>query len=323
MKLRNCLAVASLLVMAGVDVAAAAVLPGPLVTPDWLAAHRAEVAVLDVREDPEGYLGAPAFETDDAGRRTLETLAGHVPGALLVEFSKIRTAREIDGRKIGGMVPEAAQFQAYMRSVGVPAGKPLVIVANGEYIEDFDTAARLYWTLRYYGADEVAILDGGSIRWVEEGRGTEATAPVVAPGTWTAAAPRAALFADSAAVLGAAAAGTQLVDARPLSFYFGLTKRAAVAAYGHIPGALPFPTELRARPQGAGHRFLTADEYRNALRGMGIDPSRPTITYCNTGHMASGTWFILSEVLGNRQVALYDGSMVEWANGSRPVSLAR
>lgn len=165
--------------LCGMEAVAAGVLPGPLVTPEWLSAHRGEVAVLDVREDPDSFLGAPVFETDDAGRRTLATLAGHIPGALLVEFSKIRTTREIDGRKIGGMVPEAAQFQAYMRSVGVPAGKPLVIVANGEYVEDFDTAARLYWTLRYYGTDEVAILDGGSIRWVEEGREFEAGAAAV------------------------------------------------------------------------------------------------------------------------------------------------
>jgi thiosulfate/3-mercaptopyruvate sulfurtransferase len=321
MKLRN--VALWLCALCGVEAVAAGVLPGPLVTPEWLAAHRAEVTVIDVRDEPDGYLGAPEFETDAAGRKTLAELKGHIPGALLVDFADVRTTREIEGRKIAGMVPEAAQFQALMRSAGVPAGRPLVIVANGLVIEDYDTAARLYWTLKYYGSDELALLDGGTARWISEGRPTEAEAPARVAGNWAAQPPRAALFADSAAVQAAAASRVQLVDARPLAFYFGLTKRPAVAAHGHIPGALPFPTELRARPQGGGYRFLSADEYRNALAGLGVDPRQPTITYCNTGHMASGAWFVMSEVLGNRQVSLYDGSMVEWANGVRPVSLSR
>jgi thiosulfate/3-mercaptopyruvate sulfurtransferase len=194
-------------------IAQAAVLPGPLVTPEWLAANADKVTVLDVRDYPEEYRGAPRFETDSTGKKTLVEVGGHIPGALLVDFAKIRAARVIDGRKISGMVLEASALEQLMRQVGVKAGQPIVIASTGNTIEDFDGAARLYWTLKYYGATDLAILDGGYVRWIDEGRPTEDAAPVVATGDWSAAAPREDLFADTAEVEAASASGIQLVDA--------------------------------------------------------------------------------------------------------------
>jgi thiosulfate/3-mercaptopyruvate sulfurtransferase len=52
---------------------------------------------------------------------------------------------------------------------------------------------------------------------------------------------------------------------------------------------------------------------------QGIDANAPSVSYCNTGHMAAGSWFIQSEILGNPQVRLYDGSMHEWTTLGRPV----
>ncbi|MGA0735227.1 MAG: sulfurtransferase [Steroidobacteraceae bacterium] len=314
---------ALLLVASLVGVARAAVLPGPLVTPEWLAANADKVVILDVRDYPEEYRGAPTFETDANGKKSLVEVGGHIPGARLVDFAKIRTARVIDGRKISGMVLEASAFEQLMQQAGVKAGQAIVIASTGSAIEDFDGAARLYWTLKYYGAKEIAILDGGYVRWLDEGRPTEDAPPAVTAGDWVASAPRDDLLADTTEVQAAMSSGLQLVDARPLAFFFGLTKRSAVAAYGHIPGSRVLPTDLRAKPQGSGFRYLAADDYRRALAGMQIESDRPTITYCNTGHMAAGAWFILSEVLGNPAVSLYDGSMVEWADGKRPVANSR
>jgi thiosulfate/3-mercaptopyruvate sulfurtransferase len=316
-------ACALLIVATLIGTARAAVLPGPLVTPEWLAANADKVAILDVRDYPEEYRGAPTFETDAKGKKTLVEVGGHIPGARLVDFAKIRTTRLIEGRKISGMVLEASAFEQLMRQTGVRAGQAIVIASTGNTIEDFDGAARLYWTLKYYGAQEIAILDGGYVRWLDEGRPSEDMPPAVTAGDWAASAPRDDLFADTSEVQAAMSSGLQLVDARPLAFFFGLTKRPAVAAYWHIPGSRVLPTDLRAKPQGSGFRYLAADDYRRALAGMQIETDQPTITYCNTGHMAAGAWFILSEVLGNPAVALYDGSMVEWADGKRPVANTR
>lgn len=287
----------------------ASVLPGPLVTTEWLAANASKVTILDIREDAAEYLGSPQ------GSR----LAGHIPGARLVEAAKIRQTRQIDGRRIPAMVPDADVIEELMRSSGVDADEPIVIVAPGRTVEEFDGAARLYWTLKYYGARELSILDGGYARWVEEARPIEETAPMLARGTWSAGEPRRDLLADTAAVIEANATGVQLVDARPLAFFHGLAKRPVVAEYGHIPGARVFPTELRARSEGMGQRYLTLSDYRALLRSLQIDADRPTIAYCNTGHMGAGVWFILSELLHQPHVSLYDGSMAEWADGKRPV----
>jgi len=290
------------LLSAVVGLAQSSVLPGPLVTPEWLAANQSAVTILEIREDPNEYI------------------ASHIPGSRLVDAAKIRQTRSIDGRSIPAMLPDATAIETLMRSVGVKAQRPLVIVAAGRTVEDFDGAARLYWTLKYYGADALAILDGGHARWVAEGRATESAMSEHSVGDWSAGEPRTHLLADTNVVMQASASGVQLVDARPLAFFHGLAKRPVVAAYGHIPGSRVFPTELRAKPEGGTQRYLTIEDYRSILQSLQIDPDRPTITYCNTGHMGAGAWFILSELLGNPKVSLYDGSMAEWADGLRPVA---
>ncbi len=285
-----------------IGLAQASVLPGPLVTPEWLEANQSAVTILEIREDPNDYV------------------ASHIPGSRLVEAAKIRQTRSIDGRNIPAMLPDATVIETLMRTIGVKAQRPLVIASSGRTVEDLDGAARLYWTLKYYGADELAILDGGHARWVAEGRATDNAIPEHSVGDWSAGAPRAHLLADTKAVMQASASGIQLVDARPLAFFHGLAKRPVVAEYGHIPGSRVFPTELRAKPEGSAQSYLTVEDYRSILQSLQIDGDRPTITYCNTGHMGAGAWFIMSELLGNPKVSLYDGSMAEWADGSRPVA---
>lgn len=304
----------------------AGVLPGPLVDPAWLEAHRAQVVVLDVREDPAGFTAEPRFETDPAtGRRSLVEPGGHIPGALMIDYAQMRTDRMVGGRRIAGMLPDAKQFEALMRAAGVPAGKPIVIVTQATAPEEVDTAARAYWSIKYYGADELAILDGGMARWLEEGRAVESAgpaAPTVARGDWKAGAPRLGMLADSAQVARAHQDGVQLIDARPAAFFFGLQKRPAVAEAGHIAHAIAFPAELHARPVAGSQRFLSIAQYRFIFRAIGVNPDKPLIAYCNTGHMAAGAWFIASELFGNHDAALYDGSMLMWAAEGRPVVAA-
>lgn len=305
---------------------AAALLPGPLVNPEWLEAHRNEVVVLDVRDDPAGFTSEPRFTLDGAsGQRTLAEPGGHVPGALMIEFAKLRTERTVDGRSIPFMLPEARQFEAVMRAAGVPRGKPIVIVTQGTAPEEQDEAARAYWSIKYYGGVELAILDGGMARWLAEGHAVESTLAAsgnVPAGDWTAGTPHPEIVADSTQVADALRDGVQLLDARPAAFYFGLQKKPAVAAAGHISGALDFPLELQTAPMGIYQHFLSATQYRSMLAAIGVRADRPIITYCNTGHLAAGAWFIASELLGNPHVALYDGSMLRWAAEGRPVVAA-
>ncbi|MDH3900241.1 MAG: rhodanese-like domain-containing protein [Gammaproteobacteria bacterium] len=109
-----------------------------------------------------------------------------------------------------------------------------------------------------------------------------------------------------------------LVDTRAISQYLGTRKKSYVYDKGHIPGARSFPNELM-NSAGMPARFLPADELRQLMQAMNIDTDADTITYCNSGHLASGGWFIMSELLGNKNVSVYDGSMHEWTLNKLPV----
>jgi len=302
-------------------------LPGPIIDPNWLQVHRTEVVVIDVRESTAEFSMEPQFMVDqDTGRRRLVEAGGHIPGALMMEFSKLRTQRLIDGRKISWVVPTAAEFEELMRETGIPADKPIVIVTQGSTPEELDLAARAYWTIKYYGGDDLAILDGGTVGWLEDGHPVVSAAAgkgEISRGDWRAGPPREKLIADSAKVAKALDSGVQLVDVRPAAFYFGLQRKPAVTGVGHIGGAVNFPPELHSRPVGMSQRFLSPAEYREILRGVGVRPEVPLIAYCNTGHMAAGAWFIASEVLGNHSAALYDGSLARWTAEGRPLVTTR
>ncbi len=293
-------------------------LPGPLVSPAWLQQHRTEVNVLDVREDPGAFVKAPEF-TEEKGKKSLETVGGHIPDALLLDFSKARTTRTIDGREVKAMLPERPAFEKLMRETGVRAGRPTVIVTDGASGSDLDMAARVYWSMKVYGDDHLAILDGGTSAWINAGLPISTDPAKTAAGDWSASEERRQFMAGSEDVANAAKANLQLVDARPMPFYVGLERKPNIAAAGHIGGAVNFPPDVRAKKSDGSQHFLGAPEYKSIFSHLGLDPARPSITYCNTGHLASGAWFVLSEVMKTPNTRMYDGSMTEWTAESRPV----
>lgn len=296
-------------------------LPGPVVDVRWLKANAQQVTVLDVRDDPATWTAGPQFDKDaKTGAQTLSVVGGHIENALLVEFDKIRVDREVEGKKISKLLPDAAYVQALMRSVGLNKGQTIVITSPGEAAFEIEEAARLYWTLKAYGAESVALLDGGNAAWLQAGLPVTTTAFKPGAGNWEAGELRKDLLAEIAEVEQAVKDGVQMVDARPLPQYLGLSyKKPSVAAGGHIQGARNLPTDVRFRSQGLAQIFLTPEEYRGVFQAQGIDVAAPSVTYCNTGHMAAGSWFIQSELLGNAKVRLYDGSMHEWTTLGRPV----
>jgi thiosulfate/3-mercaptopyruvate sulfurtransferase len=102
-----------------------------------------------------------------------------------------------------------------------------------------------------------------------------------------------------------------LLDARPLRFFAGETRHAAAVTPGTIAGAKNVDNAVWfARDSGA---LLDAAAVKQIAVTQGIDTSRPTVSFCNTGHWAATNWFVLSEVLGQQSVSLYPESMVEWS----------
>ncbi len=306
------------LAMVGATIANAVELPGPVVSPQWLSQHLDEVNIVDVREDTATFTQAPTFTLDN-GARTLATAGGHIPGALLLDFADTRVPRMIDGREIGWMLPDQEAFQGLMRGIGVKAGRPTVIVPEGATGEELDMAARVYWSMKVYGDDQLALLDGGTSGWLQHGLPFATTAADATAGDWTATAPRLRYVASSADVAAAIDTKTQIVDARPTPFYLGLVKKPTVGQAGHIKGAVNFPPDVRTLSKDETTHLLSPDEYTAIFKHLDLAPQKPSITYCNTGHLAAGAWFVISEVMKNPDTRLYDGSMYEWTTEQRPV----
>ena len=301
--------------------------PGPVVDGEWLAKNKAEVTVLDVRPSQKSFTLAPQFETDKkTGKKFLVELGGHIADAAPVDNKKVRVNRVIGGNKLSAMIPERADFEKLARQWGVQAGRPIVIVAAGMEPVDFNDAARLYWQFKVYGEDNVAIANGGMAAWLAEGREVSIAPAKVSEGNWAARADRTAELSASSEDVEKAmnTKATQLVDARNASMYLGLSKSSSVSAYGHVPGAKNVSFELLTTEGGDATRVLARDTYRDVFTMSGVDPQAPVIAYCNTGNLASSTWFVLSEVLGNKQARLYDGSMHQWTLEKRALqSVAR
>lgn len=296
-------------------------LPGPVVNAAWLKAHLSEVVVLDVRDDLKTLAAEPEFETDaKTGQKKLSGVGGRIEGSLPVDFNKIRVDREVGGKKITKMLPGKAEFQELMQAAGLNKGMPIVIASTGDDAGQVEEATRLYWSLKVYGADHMAVLDGGVAAWLAAGNPVTTAAATATRGNWEAGDARADLIAEAADVEAAAKKKVQLIDARPLPQYLGLSfKKPVVLAGGHVAGAKNFPTDVRFKAAGPAQVFLSADEYRYVMKAQDVDAGAPSIAYCNTGHMASGLWFIQSEILGNSKARVYDGSMHEWTTLGKPV----
>lgn len=296
-------------------------LPGPLVDVAWLLAHRSEVQVVEVRSDIDSFTQEPELgKPDAAGRRAVVKAAGQIPASLVMDFSRIRVDREVNGVKAKLMLPTREAFQQLARDAGVRAGLPLVIVSLGQDVTDLDEAARLYWQFKVYGEDHLALLDGGTAAWIAAGQSVVKRAGAPAAGDWMAGEARSSLVASSADVADASLhGGAQLVDARSLPQFYGTSKKPVVASFGHIAGARPLSPELLTREDHGVTRFNAAATFRDLMAQMNLDPAARTITYCNTGHLAAGAWFAISEIGGNSRVSLYDGSMHLWSLEKRPV----
>ena len=114
----------------------------------------------------------------------------------------------------------------------------------------------------------------------------------------------------------------QVIDARTADFYLGQSKKDYVYAKGHIPGAKNVSHTDLADPKSRA--FKSRDELKKMLAGAGLDAQKPAITYCDSGHLSTGQWFVMHELLGNKNVKLFDGSMHEWTKKpERPVSTQR
>ncbi|MBU1363720.1 MAG: hypothetical protein KKE51_07860 [Gammaproteobacteria bacterium] len=294
--------------------AQAAGLPGPIVTTEWLAANLDKVQIVDVRSNVKSMTSAPEFDTDaKSGKKTLSEVGGHIAGSLLLNAKTMRVERQVGDLKVKYLIPEKAAWEKIAQADGIEAGKPIVLVPVGMEVADVDDALRAYWQFKVYGEDNIAVLDGGMAAWLSEGRAFDQTAQAAKTGNWMALSDRSANYLAGSDDVAKAITdkSASLVDARDIKSFLGLGKRDYVSAYGHLPQAQNFPPELMTKSASGALKFMSTNTYTALLQAQGVNPEKPVISYCNSGHLAAGPWFITSEVLG-KPARLYDGSLHQW-----------
>ncbi|HEX8165516.1 MAG TPA: sulfurtransferase [Beijerinckiaceae bacterium] len=272
----------------------------PLVSPEWLEQHLGDpdLAILDVRI-VAGEDARAAFA------------AGHIPGAAFTDYGRDGW-RAAKGMAVG-MLPDAAALSALFGRLGLTPDRPVVVVPTGLNTSDFSAAARVYWTLKAAGHRRLSLLDGGFEGWRAAGRPVETGPGRERPATRYPVTIDAGLRADVARVEAAVAAkDATLLDARGLGYFEGREKSPQAMRAGRLPGAAHMD---QAQAWDAARHGLKPREELDRL--YAAVPDGEVVSFCNTGQAAATNWFILAELLGRKDVRLYDGSMSEWTQDEK------
>jgi thiosulfate/3-mercaptopyruvate sulfurtransferase len=262
-----------------------------LVETDWVEQHLGDdsIRIVEVDENPALYADA------------------HIPGAIGFDWKKDLQ----DQVKRDFLGPE--DFGRLFGSRGI--SNEHTIVLYGDRNNWF--AAYTYWYLKYYGHQDVKLMNGPREKWIAEGRPTTTDRPDHSPVTFEAKPGDDSIRALRDHVRDALGDGNVLVDVRSPQEFSG--ELIAMAGYeqegaqrgGHIPGAKSIPWAQAVKEDGT---FKSADELRDLYGGKGVLTGEPIIAYCRIGERSAHSWFVLHELLGQEDVRNYDGSWTEWGN---------
>ncbi len=257
--------------------------PEQLVDTEWVAAHAqdANVRIVDMRQN--GYA------------------EGHVPGSVYLSPVAIR-----DAKAPPTFLPTPQAFADLMATLGVGDSTRVVVYdeRGGLY------AARLWWILNYFGHTNVALMNGGWIKWSAEHRSTSTDVPTPAAGRFTPK-PNPGMVATAADVVAAInQPNTTIVDARTAAEIEGKDLRG-IKRGGFIESSVPvYWEELLDAPT---RTFKSADDIRKIYEDRGIVPSKQVIAYCQVGMRASVDLFAL-HLIGYGNLRNYYGAWEEWGN---------
>jgi thiosulfate/3-mercaptopyruvate sulfurtransferase len=262
-----------------------------LVDTQWVEDHLDDpsVKIVEVDENPALYAEA------------------HIPGAIGFDWRKDLQ----DQVKRDFLGPE--EFGRLFGEHGISDDDTVVLY--GDRNNWF--AAYTYWYLKYYGHDDVKLMNGPREKWISEGRATTTDVSSPEPATFTAQPGDDAIRAKRDEVLSRLNSDTKLVDVRSPQEFSG--ELIAMPGYeqegaqrgGHIPGAASVPWAQAVQEDGT---FKSADDLRDLYGAKGVANGAEVIAYCRIGERSAHTWFVLHELLGNDRVKNYDGSWTEWGN---------
>lgn len=271
--------------------------PDVLVSTEWVLEHHKDpnVRVAEVDYDP-----------------TSNYDQGHIPGAVLFDWKKDlndQVQRDILSKD---------QLEALLGRSGI--SKDTWVVLYGDFNNWF--AAYAFWDLKYYGVENVKLMNGGRKKWLLEDRPITKDVSNYSQTNFKASGPndKIRVFKDEA-IRAMKADGKVMVDVRGPKEFTG--EVLAPPEYptehaqrgGHIPGAVNIPWAQAVND--ADGTFKPRPDLEALYQSKGVTPEKEVITYCRIGERSSHTWFVLKYLLGYPNVKNYDGSWTEWGNSVR------
>lgn len=260
----------------------------PLVDAQWLDSHKRDTNVKIVEvSDGDGYLKE------------------HIPNAVHTSIGKWR----FDNGTFLSVRP-VVEIEKEISSLGIDENSDVVLYAPINEPKDLLKASYIYWALHYHGVKNVALLDGGFKSYKALGTGVSSEVVSVIPTVF-----KAKLDNKKIADLRYVQKNLKklpMIDARPSDMYLGVTPTATVKRDGHIEGAMSYSwnysvdKEYKLKPKA-----LLESVFKE---GYGLDKNKEVLVYCTGGLETSYNYFVLSGVLGYKNIRLYDASMKEWGN---------
>tara|TARA_R110002072_G_scaffold4663_8_gene32672 strand:+ start:56323 stop:57297 length:975 start_codon:yes stop_codon:yes gene_type:complete len=242
-------------------------------------------------------------------RVTGDYAAGHIPGAVSAPYAQFRGPQDN-----AGQLPAIGSLQTLVQHLGIDAATPVVVVHQGNSAADMGAATRVYWTLKSLGVQHLAVLDGGFQRWQSANLPISTTSVTVTPttflpqwqDTWRISTAELEQRLDDPTLL--------LIDARSTDFFNG---RQSVASR---PGTIRGAVNLGFESWFEGNSLQSTSAMQHLLASsINVSPGSQPVTFCNTGHLGSINWFVLSELAGLENTRLYAESVVEWSQNARPM----
>jgi thiosulfate/3-mercaptopyruvate sulfurtransferase len=264
---------------------AAAFAGEPFVTTEWLQANLSKVTVIDVR-------------------KVEEYKEGHIPGAINIFYG-------VWGIKKGVLLnelPSDDDLKDVLSASGIEPTTQVVVVSKNETMPFRTDATRVAWTLRYAGVENVAVLSGGIEKWVAEKKALSKDAVKAKAKPYRGKFNK-QFVANKAYVMGALGKAV-LADVRAPEFYKGEKKLDFVEKTGRIKGAVNLPPGALYNADGTYKSKAEIEAIAKPI--VGADLNKEIIVYCDTGKVCTNWWLALYDLLGYKDVKVYDGSSMDW-----------
>ncbi len=246
-------------------------------------------------------------------RRSEDYKKEHIPGALNIW----RDAIENPSYAYGGMLAEKNHMEKVLGSLGVTNDHQLIIYDD----QGLPEAARMWWSLKHYGFPDVKLLNGGIQSWKEGDNPLELEATVPEPTTYAFPAGHALGNLITKEELFELVSSKEhsyvLVDTRSKDEYTGFRWKKGAAKAGRIPNSINLDWSEAIHFDG-NKKFKSLADLEHIFERLGASKEDKIIVYCHSGVRSSHTYFVLTELLGYKNVFNYDGSWTEWSHTDYP-----